>query len=82
MLESTETRNDMINIPLPLMIFIRMHSQESQFHNECLICSIMSVIYVQVATFVSVRYTYPNASALLRTKTLKSYITGRRNIST
>jgi hypothetical protein len=52
MLESTEIRNNIINIPLPLTIFIRMHSQESQFHNKCLICSIMFIIYVQVATFV------------------------------
>ena len=34
------------------MIFIRMHSQESQFHNKCLFCSIMSIIYVQIASFV------------------------------
>jgi hypothetical protein len=50
--QSTEIRNYITNIPLPLMIFIRMHFQESQFHNKCLICSIMSIIYVQVATFV------------------------------
>ena len=43
-LESTEIRNNNINIPLPLMIFIRMHSQESQFRNKCLICSIKSII--------------------------------------
>ena len=30
MFESTEIRNNIINNPLPLMIFIRMHSQESQ----------------------------------------------------
>jgi hypothetical protein len=42
----------MLYIPLPLMIFIRMHSQESKVNNKCLICSIMSVIYVQFATFV------------------------------
>ena len=53
MLESKEIRNNIINIPLPLMIFIRMHSQESQFHIKCLICLIMSIIYVQRATFVS-----------------------------
>ena len=35
------------------MIFIRMHSQESQFHNKCLICLRMSIIYVQIASFVS-----------------------------
>ena len=50
---STLVRNSIINIHLPLMIFIRMQSQESQFHNKCLICSIMSLIYVQIATFVS-----------------------------
>ena len=34
------------------MIFIGMHSQESQFHNKCLICSIKLIIYVQIASFV------------------------------
>ena len=43
--------NNTINIHLPL-IFIRMHSQQSQFHDKSLICSIMS-IYVQIAAFVS-----------------------------
>jgi hypothetical protein len=33
-LESTEVRNNTINIHLPLMIFIRRHSQESQFDNK------------------------------------------------
>ena len=51
--QSTLVRNSIINIHLPLMIFIRMHSQESQFHDKCLICSIMSIIYVQIASFVS-----------------------------
>ena len=41
--------NRIININLPLMIFIRMHFQ---FHNKYLICSIMSIIYVQIASFV------------------------------
>ena len=50
--QSTEVRNNIINIHLPLMIFIRMHSQESQFHNKCLFCSIMSIIYVQISSFV------------------------------
>ena len=50
--QSTLVRNSIINIHLPLMIFIRMHSQESQFHNKCLICSIMTIIYVQIASFV------------------------------
>ena len=49
---STLVRNSIINIHLPLMIFIRMHSQESQFYNKCLFCSIMSIIYVQIASFV------------------------------
>ena len=51
MLESTIVRNSIINIHLPLMIFIRMHSQESQFHNKCLYCSIKSIIYVQISPF-------------------------------
>ena len=33
--QSTLVINSIINIHLPLMIFIRMHSQESQFHNKC-----------------------------------------------
>jgi hypothetical protein len=51
--QSTEVRNNIINIRLPLMIFIRIHSQESLFHNKCLFCSIMSIISIQIATFVS-----------------------------
>jgi hypothetical protein len=51
--QSTEVRNNIINIHLPLMIFIRIHSQESQFHNKCLIFLKMSIIYFQIATFVS-----------------------------
>ena len=43
--ESTEVRNSISNIHLPLMIFIRMHSQESQFHNKCLFCS-MKFIFI------------------------------------
>ena len=50
--QSTEVRNNIINIHLPLMIFIRMHSQESQFHNKCLICSIKLIIHDQIASFV------------------------------
>ena len=50
--QSTLVKNSIINIHLPLMIFIRMHSQESQFHIKCLFCSIMSIIYVQIASFV------------------------------
>ena len=65
MLESTEIRNNIINISLPLMIFIRMHSQESQFHDKCLICSIKSIIYVQIPPFCSrIQYSNPNAQAL------------------
>ena len=44
--QSKLVRNSTINIHLPLMIFIRMHSQESQFHNKCLICSIKFINYV------------------------------------
>jgi hypothetical protein len=44
-------RNSIRNIHLPLMIFIKMHSHESQFHNNCLICSIKSIIYVQLTPF-------------------------------
>ena len=35
-----------------MMIFLRMHSQASQFYHKCLICSIMSISYVQVSSFV------------------------------
>ena len=47
-----KSKINIINIHLPVMIFIRMHSQESQFHNKCLICSIKFLIYVQIASFV------------------------------
>ena len=74
-----------LNIPLSLMIFIRMHSQESQFHNKCLICSIMSIIYVQVATFVRALGTQIQTLVHVLSerwmKTSKSYITGRRILS-
>ena len=50
--QATLVRNSIINIKLPLMIFIRMHSQDSQFDNKCLICSIKSIYYVQIASFV------------------------------
>ena len=50
--QSTLVRNSIINIHVPLMTFIRLHSQESQFHNKCLICSIKFRIYVQIASFV------------------------------
>ena len=33
-LESTKVSKNTINIHLPLMIFIRRHSQESQFNNK------------------------------------------------
>ena len=57
-------RNSIINIHLPLMIFIRMHSQESQFHNKCLFCSIMSIIYVQIPPCCSsVQYTFQTHDA-------------------
>ena len=45
----TKVRNSIINIHLPLMMFIRMHSQESQFHHKCLI---MSISYVQIFSYV------------------------------
>ena len=41
----------MINIPFDLH---QKALQESQAHNKCLICLIMSVIYVQIPSFVSV----------------------------
>ena len=50
--QSTLVRNSIVNIHLPLMIFIRMHSQESQFHNKCLICSIKFNNYVHISPFV------------------------------
>ena len=49
-----KVRNNTININLPLMIFIRMHSQESQFHNQCFFCLMKSIIYVQIPPFVNV----------------------------
>ena len=51
--ESVKVRNSIINIHLPLMIFIRMHSQESQLYNKYLFCSRKSIIYVQIPPFVS-----------------------------
>ena len=84
MLESTEIRNSIINIHLPLMIFIRMHSQESQIHNKSLICSIMSIIYVQRAIFVNTfgkQIQSHEARALVADKMSKSSVTVRRNMS-
>ena len=84
--ESTEVINSIINIHLRLMIFNGMHSKESQFHNKCLFCSIKSIIYVQIPHFVVL----VNKSKLTRcgqvqvkvqTKSSKSYITVRRNMS-
>ena len=46
-----EVRNSIINIHLPLIILIRMHRMESQFHNKCFICLIKSIIYVQIPPF-------------------------------
>ena len=51
--QSTVFINSIINIHLPLMIFIRIHSQESQFHNKWLFCSIMSIIYVHLCPIAS-----------------------------
>ena len=82
--QSTEVRNNIINIHLPWMIFIRMHSQESQFHNKCLICSIMSIIYVQIATFVSAfgkQIKTHEARSLVADEISKSSVTVRRNLS-
>ena len=84
MLESTEIRNNNINIHLPLMIFSRMHSQESQFRNKCLICLIMSIIYVQIATFVSAfgkQIKTHEARSLAADEISKSSVTVRRNLS-
>ena len=82
--QSTEVRNNIINIHLPL-IFIRMHSQKSQFHNKCLICSIKLIIYVQIAPFVRVFgkkiQTHVQVQPKDRTKSPKCYITGHRNMS-
>ena len=60
----------MLNIPLPLMIFIRMHSQD---HNKCLICSIMSVIYAQLATFVSAFGIHIQTLVLVRVTSDKNF---------
>ena len=80
---STEVINNIINIHLPLMIFIRMHSQESQFHNKCLTCSIMSIIYVQIATFVSAfgkQIKTHEARSLLADEMSKSSVTPDRTM--
>ena len=82
--QSTLVRNSIINIHLPLMIFIRMHSQESQFHNKCLFFSIMSIIYVQIATFVRIclqNVLSHEARSLGADKISKSSITVHRNMS-
>ena len=82
MLESTEVRNNIINIHLPL-IFIRMHSQESQVHNKCLICSIMS-IYVQIVTFVSAfgkQIKTHEVRSLVADEMSKSSVTDHRSLS-
>ena len=81
--QSTLVINSIINSHLPLMIFIRMHSQESQFHIKCLICSIMS-IFVQIATFVSTigkQVQSHEARSLVADKMSKSSVTVRRNMS-
>ena len=65
--QSTEVRNNIININLPLIIFIRMHSQESQFDNKCLICSMKFIIYASPAE--------------MSDEKSENYITGRRNMS-
>ena len=38
--ESTKVINSIINLYLPLLIFIEMHSQDSMLHNTCMFCSI------------------------------------------
>ena len=81
--ESTLVINSIINIHLPLMIFIRMHSQESLFHIKCLICSIMS-IFVRRATFVSTfgkQIQSHEARSLVAGEMSKSSVTVRRNMS-
>ena len=82
--QSTLVRNSIVNINLPLMIFIRMHSQESQFHNKCLFCSIIFIIYVQIATFVRIclqNALSHEARSLGADKISKSSITVHRNMS-
>jgi hypothetical protein len=45
-----------------LLIFIVMHSQESQFHNKCLFCFDKVHIYVQIPPFcLRVQSSNPNA---------------------
>ena len=61
-----KVRNSIINIHLPL-IFIRLHSQESQFHIKCLICSIKS-IYVQIPCFC---FSFSSHSPLLHSRSIK-----------
>ena len=76
--QSTLVRNSNINIHLPLMI-IRMHSQESQFHDKCLICSIKFIIYVQISSFCSAFS--PVIHIHDQVQTVKSSVTVRRNMS-
>ena len=67
------------------MIFIRIHSQESQFHNKFVISSIMSIIYVQIATFVSAfckQIQSHEARSLGAEEMSKKIVTVRRNMST
>ena len=80
-----KVRYSIINIHLPLMIFIRMHSQESQFHNKCQIFSIKSIIYVQIPPFVRAFgkqiQTRVQVQLKGKTKSPKSFIISRRNMS-
>jgi hypothetical protein len=83
--ESTLVRNSIINIYLPLMMFIRMHSQEYQFHSKCLICSIKFIIYVQIPPFVRAFgkqiQTRVRVQPKGKTKSPKSFVISRRNMS-
>ena len=58
--------------------------QESQVHNKCLFCSKMSVIYVQIPSFVSafgIHIQTLNPVSVTSDKNFKRLYTGRRNIS-
>ena len=80
--QSTKVINSIINLHLPLLIFVGMHSQDSHFHKKCLFCSITS-IFMSKYLCSRVQFTNPKAqcaSAKSRRK-VKSSIRVCRNMS-
>ena len=73
----------MINIPLPSIIYIRKHSRNLRstinvcFVRKCLLFMSKYLLLIACLVYISKRSFW---SALRRTKTSKSYITGQRNI--